>query len=264
MPESPVVTLEDVSFAYNAQPVLEDVTLTIGRKEYVWIVGPNGGGKTTLVKLILGLLHPGRGKVRVFGKTPSAVRQRIGYMPQHARLDPSFPVTVMDVALMGRLRSGVKIGRFSAQDRRAGLEALDQVDLADLKGRSLSELSGGQQRRLLIARALAAQPELLILDEPMANLDIRVERELNNLLRRLSERLTIVIVSHDPAFVSGFVERVICVKRHVHVHPTSVMDSEFIDELYGTTKRVVRHDVHDLIETEKPGETDDHSGENGR
>jgi zinc transport system ATP-binding protein len=240
----PVIALDDVSFGYDAEPTIEHATFSIVPRDYVWIVGPNGGGKTTLVKLILGLLQPARGSVRVFGTSPGASRHRIGYMPQHARLDPKFPVTVMEVALMGRLGPGHAYGRYNRADRKAALRALEQVDLLDKRDRGLSELSGGQQRRLLIARALAAEPELLLLDEPMANLDIRVEHDLNQLLQSLNKHLTIVMVSHDPAFVSATVKRVVCVKRHVHVHPTSVMDSAFISELYGTSMRVVRHDVH--------------------
>ncbi len=241
----PVITFDDVSFAYNGDIVLDQVNLSIAPKEFVWIVGPNGGGKTTLVKLLLGLLSPRKGKVRVFGRAPSTVRPRLGYMPQHARLDPKFPVTVFDVALMGRIGSGIRFGRYNRADKKAALVALEQVGLADLRTRALDELSGGQQRRLLIARALASEPELLVLDEPMANLDALVEKELNKLLRRLNQHLTIVMVSHDPAFVSGYVERVVCVKKQVHVHPTSSMDSEFIRELYGAPVRLVRHDVHD-------------------
>jgi len=240
-----IIQFDNVTFAYNGRLALERVNLLVTANEYVWIVGPNGGGKTTLIKLLLGLLTPTSGKVRVFGKSPAAVRTRIGYMPQHARLDPKFPVTVLDVAMMGRLSAGVRLGRYSADDRRAALLALDQVGLADHGRRSLAELSGGEQRRLLIARALASEPELLVLDEPMANLDIRVERDLNQLLRRLNGYLTIVMVSHDPAFVSEFVERVVCVNRHAHVHPTSEMSGRFIDELYETPRRVVRHDVRD-------------------
>ena len=244
MSPKPVIEMEKLSFSYNGRPVLEDVNLTIGERDYVWIVGPNGGGKTTLMKLMLGLLRPVKGAVRVFGQSPSAARPRIGYMPQHASLDRRFPVTVMDVALMGRLGSGIRTGRYSRADKKTGLKALDQVGLFDLRNRALSELSGGEQRRLLIARALAGQPDLLLLDEPTANLDIRVERELHALLRELNDHLTVVMVSHDPAFVSGFVENVVCVNRKVHVHPTAEMSADFVNELFGASMRMVRHDRH--------------------
>ncbi|HOD66764.1 MAG TPA: ABC transporter ATP-binding protein [candidate division Zixibacteria bacterium] len=243
MAERAAVVLEQVTFGYDSEPAVEEASFAIGEREYVWIVGPNGGGKTTLVKLILGLLQPRRGTVRVFGAPPEEARHRIGYMPQHARLDPKFPVTVFEVALMGRLGPRRWIGRYRRADRKAALRALDQVGLADMRNRNLAELSGGQQRRLLIARALAAEPELLLLDEPMANLDIRGENELTRLLQELNNRLTIIMVSHDPAFVAGSVKRVVCVKRRVHTHPTATLDSGFMRELYGTEFRVVRHDV---------------------
>lgn len=252
MADQPAVALENVTFSYNGDPVIRNATVAIEENEYIWIVGPNGGGKTTLVKLILGLLHPKQGSVRVYGVTPEAARPRIGYMPQHARLDPKFPVTVLEVTLMGRLGPGRRFGRYDRSDRNAALQALDQVGLSDFHDRNLAELSGGQQRRLLIARALAAEPDMLLLDEPMANLDVRGETELNRLLQQLSDHLTVLMVSHDAAFVRGSVKRVVCVKRHVHVHPTEKLDSRFMEELYGTSVRVVRHDVHH--EGEEQGE----------
>jgi zinc transport system ATP-binding protein len=239
-----VVHLEDVSFAYNGDVVLHDVSLSVRENEFVWIVGPNGGGKTTLVKLLLGLLQPRTGRISIFGLPVGSARQRIGYMPQHAHLDHRFPVRVIDVALMGRLRPGIGPAPYSKQDRRAALEALEQVGLGDLLRRTLSELSGGQQRRLLIARALASQPDLLILDEPTANLDIQIEGELFELLRRLNQHLTIIMVSHDPTIVSEFVEHVVCVNHTLAVHPTGQLDRRVVSELYGAPRRIVRHDIH--------------------
>jgi len=240
----PVIELENVGFSYNSRPVLENVSLTVNEKEFVWIVGPNGGGKTTLVKIILGLLQPKSGIVQVFGKSASAARRRIGYMPQQARLDLRFPVTARDVVLMGRLNHGFRPGSYSASDHSTARDALGLVGMESEADTPLKDLSGGQQRRLLIARALACQPDMLLLDEPTANLDRAVERELFDLLRDLNGRLTIMMVSHDPAFVSDFVEQVVCVNRTVAVHPTTDRDREFIDELYGEGMRMVRHDKH--------------------
>lgn len=237
-----IVSLEEVGFSYGGDLILETADLAIKRNEFAWIVGPNGGGKTTLVKILLGLLKPQRGRVSVFGTTPLAARRRIGYMPQHAQLDPRFPVTVMDVAMMGRCAGGFKIGPYSLSDRKATMRALDLVGLSDRVRVPLASLSGGQQRRLLIARALASEPELLVLDEPTANLDRQVERELFNILRMLNKTLTIIMVSHDPAFVSDFVEQVICVNRTVAVHPTTAVLGESMIELYGAPTRMVRHD----------------------
>ena len=168
------------------------------------IVGPNGGGKTTLVKLILGLLRPQRGEVRVFGQPPHRARLRVGYMPQHVQHDPQFPVTVMDIVLMGRLGQGV-LGWPGRADRRAAIDALAQVGMEEFRRRPFADLSGGQRQRVLIARALCCKPDLLLLDEPTSNVDSLVEARLLDLLRDLNRQMTIVMVSHDLGFVSGLV-----------------------------------------------------------
>jgi zinc transport system ATP-binding protein len=240
-----VIEVSSLSFSFdNGNQILDDVSLTVADGDFVWVVGPNGGGKTTLIKLILGLLPPSAGSVKVFGKSPQEARSQIGYMPQHAQIDLRFPVTVLDVALMGRLSKAARFGPYSKEDRSVAVEALSQVGLEGSANKPLSELSGGQLRRLLVARALAAAPKLLILDEPTANLDRVFERELYELLRRLNETLTVIMVSHDPAFVSDFVEDVVCVNRTLSVHPTSAMEGELMDELYGRQVRMVRHDRH--------------------
>jgi len=243
-----LIKIDNVSYSYNGHKsdlVLRDVNLHVYQNDFIWVVGPNGGGKTTLIKLILGLINPQKGEIAVFGEKPVKARKRIGYMPQHVQLDLSFPVTVMDVALMGRLDKPIGIGPYSQDDKKAAIRALKQVNLFEQARKSLKELSGGQVRRLLIARALACEPELLILDEPTANLDRVVEKDLFEIFKKLNEHLAIVMVSHDPAFVSEFVHNVVCVNQTVAIHPTSVMEGEFIGELYGTSMRVVRHDKHE-------------------
>jgi len=242
MGAEPVIVTEELSFSYDGSLVLENVNLTISEREFVSIVGPNGGGKTTLLKLILGLLEPTRGRVRVFGKPPERSRLRIGYMPQHARLDPLFPARVRDVVMMGRLGTARRFGPYGKADKEAAMEALREVEMYELRHRRFSALSDGQQQRVLIARALAPRPQILLLDEPTASLDLHVECELYETLRELNERLTVVLVSHDLGFVSRFVDRVICVKREVVVHPTSEITGELIQEIYGGEVCIVRHD----------------------
>jgi zinc transport system ATP-binding protein len=240
----PVLSLRDVTFSYGGEPALEDVTLSVNDRQAVCIVGPNGGGKTTLVKLILGLLAPQRGEIRVFGQPPQKARLRVGYMPQHVQHDAQFPVTVMDIVLMGRLGqvglSGI-LGWPGRVDRRAALDALVQVGMEDSGPRPFAALSGGQRQRVLIARALCCKPDLLLLDEPTSNVDSMVEARLLDLLRELNQRMTIVMVSHDLGFVSGLVESVICVNRRVVIHPTSQMTGQAIHDIYGGEVRVVRH-----------------------
>jgi len=228
-----------LSFAYDAEPALEDVNLTINVRDFVCVVGPNGGGKTTLLKLILGLLTPGGGSLQVFGLSPDKARTRVGYMPQYAQLDPQFPVSVMDVVLMGRLRPG--IAPYGRADRQIAERVLGEVSLGDFARRPFSVLSGGQRQRVLIARALACEPDLLLLDEPTSNLDLRVQGDFYDLLRDLSKRLTVMLVSHDVGFISNLVRTVVCVNRTVSVHPTSELSGKTITDLYGSEVRMIQH-----------------------
>jgi len=238
----PVISVHGVSFAYDGDLVLRDVCLEVAPRDFACMVGPNGGGKTTLLKLILGLLAPAAGRIRVFGGPPQEARTRIGYMPQHAQVDLRFPVSVADVVLMGRLGRAEIMGPYRRAHRDAAWQALREVGLYDLRQRPFGTLSGGQRQRTLIARALASEPELLLLDEPTANLDAPAESDLYELLRRLNERLTIVMVTHDLGFVSRFVRTVICVNRCVVVHPTSEITGEIIREIYGADVCMIRHD----------------------
>ena len=238
----PVIRLDDVTFSYNGAPVLENVNLSVGPKDFAYIVGPNGGGKTTLLKLLLGLLEPERGTVRIFGRPPDQVRGRVGYVPQNYDYDPHFPVRVIDIVLMGRVDRSRLPGPYRKADVDAACEVLRQVEMQDLRHRRLSSLSGGQRQRVLIARSLAGEPEILLLDEPTASLDLQVEAELFDLLRALNRNLTVAMVTHDVGFVSEVVTKVICVNRRVFVHPTSRVTSEMIREMYGTDVRMVRHD----------------------
>jgi len=240
---APVIEMEHLSFSIGGLGVLEDVTLTVRERDFVCIVGPNAGGKTTLLKLVLGLLRPTAGTVRVFGGIPARSRFRIGYMPQHTSLDPRFPVTVLDVVLMGRLTGSSRFGPYGRKDREEALLALEMLQLAGVRRRSFAELSGGQRQRVLIARALVSSPDLLLLDEPTSNVDAVLETELFELLNRLNERMTIALVSHDLGFVSRYVKRVVCVNRRVADHLTSEITGEMIHEIYGSDVRMVRHDT---------------------
>ncbi len=241
MKSGSVITLDNVTFAYNGEPVLVDVNVNISPRELVSIVGPNGGGKTTLLRLILGLVKPGRGTVRVFGGSPGHERSRIGYVPQNIRFDPEFPVNVMDVVLMGRVDKRLA-GPFRRRDRESAAEALREVDLHDLCKRPFSELSGGERQRALVARALASAPEILLLDEPTSNMDALAEKKLYEILNHLNQRMTIVMVSHNMSFVSRFVTSVICVNRKVVFHPTSELNGRPISEIYESDMVLVRHD----------------------
>jgi zinc transport system ATP-binding protein len=211
-PQRSVIDFRDVCFAYEREEVLHNVDLSVPKKCLAAVVGPNGGGKTTLVKLILGLLKPLRGTVRVFGDPPERCRHSIGYVAQHHSVDPAFPVSALDVVLMG-LVDKHWFGPYRREDRIKALEALDRVRLGHLSRRSLAHLSGGERQRALIAQALVSDPELLILDEPTANVDQKVELEIYDVLHELNERMTIVLVSHNLNVVTSHASHILCVNR---------------------------------------------------
>jgi zinc transport system ATP-binding protein len=212
MSHSAVLQFNDVCFAYERQEVLHNVDLSVPDKSLVAVVGPNGGGKTTLVKLTLGLLKPQRGTVHVFGDAPERRRRSIGYVAQSLSFDPAFPVSALDVVLMGRADRHW-IGPYRRGDRAKAAEALERVSLGHLSRRALAQLSGGERQRALIAQALVSDPDLLLLDEPTANVDTTVEHEIYDLLHELNERMTIVVVSHNLNVVTHHASHVACVNR---------------------------------------------------
>ena len=237
----PAIQCEQLSFSYGEVPILTNVSFSIQKLDAVALVGPNGGGKSTLLKLILGLLTPQSGTIQILGTTPQQARKKIGYMPQYLQYDTSFPVSVMDVVLMGRAGS-TGLGRYSKEDRRVALQAMTELAVDGLAPRPFNSLSGGQRQRILIARALACEPEILLLDEPTANVDPGVELQFFEILKALANRVTVLTVSHDLGFVSQMVSRVFCVNRQVKIHPTSELTGEIIHEMYGGDVRMVRHD----------------------
>ena len=238
---SPVIHVEDVSFSYGGTLVLERVDLAIAPGEFVGLVGPNAGGKSTLLKLILGLLEPQSGRIRVLGQPPIQAARYVGYVPQFPNFPRDFPICVEDVVAMGRLGRGPVLGWFRAADRAAARRALDEVEAANLARRPIGNLSGGQLQRVLLARALVSEPRILILDEPTANIDQRAESDIFDLLAELNRRLTILLVSHDIAFISEYVGRVACLNRTLACHATNAIDGELVRQLYGGHVRQVAH-----------------------
>ncbi|MCX7788001.1 MAG: metal ABC transporter ATP-binding protein [Spirochaetes bacterium] len=241
-----VIQFEGVAFSYGSIAVLENVHFHIHRGEFIALVGPNGAGKSTVLKLLLGLEKPNTGRIHVLGMDPEDARARIGYIPQHADLDPSFPISVWEVVRMGRLRG---LQRFRPEDKEAIARALAQVEVEDLASRSFSALSGGQRRRVLVARALAAEPEILVMDEPTTNMDAESETRLYKTLGNLKGNTTILIVTHDTEFVSALTDRVLCVgkrstdgKAHALVQHRTVQVPESPLDLYGGQVAKVLHE----------------------
>lgn len=235
------IELRNVSTGYRENSlVLDNISFSVQKGEFLALVGPNGGGKSTLLKILLGLLNPWRGEVLVLGQPPLLARRRVGYLPQQVSIDPDFPLNIMELVAMGCL--GLNFS--AAARRKRAAAALEQVSLSRESRRRLSELSGGQRQRALIARALAAEPEILFLDEPAAGLDPKAEQEFFDLLALLNGKgLTILVVSHDLSFVSSYVGKVVCVKCQVMVHPVGELAPEIISRLYGRPMRPVLHHI---------------------
>ncbi|HET8702176.1 MAG TPA: ABC transporter ATP-binding protein [Nitrococcus sp.] len=244
MKSPPVIELKGITAGYGGPIVLQDVTLDVGAGEFLGLVGPNGGGKSTLLKVILGLLAPIQGRVRVLGVDPLRARRHVGYVSQYVEFARDFPISVRGVVLMGRLGQSPPWLGYRRSDRAIAMSSLREVGLAELSERPIEELSGGQFQRVLIARALAAEPEILLLDEPTANLDPRAERDLFELLKNLNRRMTILVVTHDIAFVSEYVTRVACLSRELVCHTTEPLTAETIERLYGRPIRLIQHEGH--------------------
>jgi zinc transport system ATP-binding protein len=235
------VELRDIWLSFRDAPVLEGVSLALARNDYAAILGPNGSGKTTLLKLLLGLVRPERGSVCVLGTTPRQARGRVGYVPQHFRFDPAFPLSVEDLVLMGRLRRARMLGGYGKEDRRVARAMLDKVELGDLVHRQIGTLSGGQLQRALIARALALEPELLLLDEPTASLDERIGHSVWELLDELSAEMTVLLVSHDIGAISQYVRSVCCLNRKLYQHRSEGLTREILEATYGCPVDLLAH-----------------------
>ncbi len=243
----PVVSITDVSFAYNRNPVLEHINLTVGQGEFLAVLGPNGGGKTTLLKILLGLLEPDIGTVRVFGHPPTIVRGRIGYVPQHVVMQPSFPISVLEVTLMG-LQSSRRPGfGYNKKDRQLAMTALERVGMKEMATQRMDSLSGGQRQRALVARALVGEPDLLVFDEPTANIDPQGKLCLYELLASLEQGITIILVSHDPVVASVSVTSVAAVNKTLITSHTDKLTPEMLALVYGDHKHTCPIDdlLHD-------------------
>jgi len=238
------INLRDVCFSYGKdKQIIDHASFEIRHGEAVCVVGPNGGGKTTLLKLILGSLKPLSGTISVYNGQPEKHRHRIGYAPQRIHFDRSFPASVKDVVASGCLdNKGWNFGK--TKDDTAVYRAMQAMRVDSYGSRCLASLSDGELQRVVIARALAGSPDLLLLDEPTSNADPSAENVLLGLLSEMDTIITVVMVSHNLDFVSRYVKKVICVHGgHVHLHPTHELSSTELNALYGQDIRMVRHDL---------------------
>ena len=234
-----IVRLDEVDVSFGGSPVLENVTIDIHENDYMAILGPNGGGKSTLLKVILGLVPPDTGKVEVFGTSPEEGRRRIGYLPQYARFDLEFPITVNEVVLMGRYRG--PFSGYTAMDREKATKTLDTVEMGEYANRQIGALSGGQLQRVLLARALAREPELLLLDEPMASIDPDMQSSFYELLAELRDRMAIVMVTHDIGVMSGEVVEIACLNRKLFHHGDTEGGAAGLEAAYACPIQLIDH-----------------------
>jgi len=241
-----VIETRNLWVTYDHQSVLEDVTLDIKENTFVGILGPNGAGKSTLLKIILGLIPPTQGEVRVFGEDPRQARRRgnlIGYLPQRPLTNPRFPVSVLDVVLMGRY-GRIGLGRRpKREDREAALTHLARLGIPHLADRPIGEVSGGEQQRVFIARALSVDPRLLVLDEPTVSLDACSQDEVYDMINRLKNelRLTVIMVSHDIGAVASHVDDIVCLNRRVHVHSPPPIGRLALENTFGCAVEYLFH-----------------------
>lgn len=235
-----VVALEDVWVRYGDNTVLQEVTLKVGEKDFLGVIGPNGGGKTTLLKVIMGLVQPIRGIARVFGEETGRSWQRIGYVPQQIMLDRNFPISVRDTVLMGRLGQKTIFKGYGKDDIAAAKEALMAMEMWDYSSRQIGKLSGGQLQRVLIARALASRPDLLLLDEPTTGIIVGQE-SIYTILNRLKSMITIIIVSHDVGALAVNVDKIACVGKKLYYHDSKELSSGEMEEAYGCPIELIAH-----------------------
>jgi len=240
------IEIQGLSVELRGRSVLRQIDLTVAEGDFLGIIGPNGGGKTVLLKTILGLLQPSAGSIRVYGRSPREAHGLVGYVPQFANFDVQFPITVESVVMAGCLAARdneprhLRLG-YSSADRELVRQALDQVGMTEQANRQIGRLSGGQLQRVMIARALAVQPKLLLLDEPTASLDTPIGTTIFELLGKLAERMSIVLVSHDVGVLSRHVKTIACLNRELHYHHSKEITSEMVEHAYGCPVDLIAH-----------------------
>ncbi len=247
-----IIELNNVSFAYNAnEKVLEDITFSIHKGDYLGIIGPNGGGKTTLLKIMLGLLKPTSGSVKLFGQEISSFKDwsKIGYVPQKVtNFDVNFPSTVYEVVAMGRYAKRGLLRFPNNEDKQAVKKALEQVEMEKFKGRQIGDLSGGQQQRVFIARALAQNPEVIFLDEPTVGIDVKAQEQFYKLLSKLNRELnlTLILVSHEVDIVAKVATEVCCINRELvcYCTPEELAKEGTLSKIYGRDIKYILHTHH--------------------
>ena len=254
MKKQTAIDISHVSAGYGNETVIEDITLQIFDQDFFGIIGPNGAGKSTLLKVILGLIPVQKGSVHIYEKPPQQGRTLIGYVPQHAEFDKRFPISVWDVVLMGRRSIRGNSPFYTSTDKEYAIQALETMDMRTYAKRHISELSGGQRQRVFIARALASEPKILLLDEPTASIDKEMQENIYHFLRELNRKMTIVLITHDIGVLSSNVGRIACLNRYLFSHDDDrVLSKEMIEAAYSCPVELIAHGVPHRVLDEHPG-----------
>lgn len=253
------VHIENLSVHYGQTPAIKGVYLDVSDGEYLGIIGPNGGGKSTLLKAILDLVPLSSGTVRIYGNNIHKNRALIGYVPQFAILNRKFPISLFEVVLTGRLKQGLSpFFRYSSEDKESAYALLEKVGIGGLANRQISELSGGEFQKMLIARALATNPRLLLLDEPTASVDAASRDQIYGLLAELNKNMTIILVTHDLLAISSQVNRLACLNGQLVYHGESELTEKVVNSLYGCPVDLIAHGVpHRVLRDHEEEKTDD-------
>jgi zinc transport system ATP-binding protein len=250
-----LIAIEHLTYGYEKRPVLEDISLAIAPRDFILVIGPNGGGKTTLLKLILGILTPWGGTIRFQGETGG----RLGYVPQFARFNRIFPISVFDMVLTGCIRGDNYLRRHTREDGEKSGAILEKLSLYGKRNDHITDLSGGQLQRVLIARALVSEPVALFLDEPTTAMDATSQTDLLDLLMELQERMSIMVITHDPTPYAQAYRHIACLNTRLFFHGRGELDSETLERVYGCPVEILGHGIpHTLLAVhgEKHGEED--------
>ena len=217
----PILEIKNLTFAYETQIVLENINLKVEKKEFLAIIGANGGGKSTLLKLILGIEKPQQGSISILNQAPSKQCSQIGYVPQDTNINTNFPIKVIEVVMMGNVEAKRPLFGYGKSEISSALNALKQVGMEKFAQRKIGSLSGGQRQRVMIARALSANPKILILDEPTSSIDITGQKEIYTLLKELNKNMTIIVVSHDISVILEYANKVAHINKILSYHDIS-------------------------------------------